>query len=213
MTSQPIPNPNAEIHGNGYPVTIDVQSDPLVERLGLFDGAVALRAAEILNEYSAASYIDLSKVRHAIDFGSGGGGPTLALVQLGRTFGTEVEAVEKDQRPFDELIKRGVLSAGSAHLTDGIDFLAMDSSANKYDLITAFSLDPCFIGRDMPRFLEAADHALSSNGRMLVYSDGATMTNLRQACNQLGLKYLSTRDIREPVDLRPHSVVVLPRAA
>lgn len=167
---------------------VTVEEDPIFTNLHSFHRQGAITAAAILNVSEGFGYLNLSKAKRILDFGAGSGGPTLALTELTRLNGGTVDAVEANSAFAQHIVDLGILSAGRVIVGNGLETL--QTTSEKYDLITAFMLGP-----DDPRggltraLLNSSRNALVPGGSILITSDTDTMTTVKRVCKQEGVPH------------------------
>ena len=135
----------------------------------------------LLDALSGKGWLTPRQVRSICDFGSGTGGPVLAMLAF---FGlpahklTLLEAHESQAARLRELFPKSRVMAGNG-------LLWLGSCRKRYDLITAFMLGPdedaglalSLVRRALPR--------LNQTGRLLICTDTATMHGLRRVLGQV----------------------------
>lgn len=132
---------------------ISVEENPIFPHLEGFHQWGATTAATVLNMGEVAGHLNLSEARSILDFGAGGGGPTLALAELAEKNGGIVTAVESIPASAQGIIDSGILPAEQVVVGDGLEVLR--TTPEKYDLITAFMLGPDNTGSFTRAFLDS----------------------------------------------------------
>lgn len=130
-------------------------------------------AMRLLTLAEQQGILQVGSVKHVCDFGTGTGGPALALQQFFQLPASRLTLLE-EYSPQAVLLRR-LFPKGKICLTNGLSWL--EANANQqFDLISAFMLGPDYEGDGLVvRFLEQALSCLSPAGALLICSDTATM--------------------------------------
>ena len=98
---------------------------------------------------SEHGYLDLSTIHRILDFGSGLGGPTLAIIDTTKPYKPHIDAIERQQIFVQLSSQLGILPSENIIHGNGIEYLKQFSQSGivPYDLITAFRLGPDPQGR------------------------------------------------------------------
>lgn len=162
---------------------VTVEGNPIFTNLHSFHRRGATTAAAILNMGEGFGYLDLSKAKRILDFGAGSGGPTLALTELTRLNGGTVDAVEANSASAQDIVSLGILTADQVIVGDALETL--QTTSEKYDLITSFMLGPDDQQGSLTRaLLYSSRNALEPGGSILITSDTSTMATVKQVCEQ-----------------------------
>lgn len=138
-------------------------------------------ADTLLGALSGKGWFTRRQVRSVCDFGSGTGGPALAMLAF---FGlpahklTLLESHEPQAVRLRELFPKSRVVAGNG-------LLWLGSCRDRYDLITAFMLGPDADDGLALEFVQRALPCLTRTGRLLVCTDTATMHGLRRVVGQV----------------------------
>ena len=124
------------------------------------------RARDILSDAIVRFEIDKNKIKTICDFGCGSGRPTTVLKEI---FGPKCDVIGIDYTDrYFEPDKESTFKH-----CDGIEYL--ESGERKFDLITAQMLDPEV---EVEAFIKATAKSVNEGGKLLIYSDYDTMSNL-----------------------------------
>jgi hypothetical protein len=167
---------------------IAVEENPIFANLRSFHRRGATTAATILNMSEGFGHLNLSKAKRILDFGAGSGGPTLALVELAKLNGGTVDVVEASPIFAQDIIDSGIISPDRVIIDDGLKVL--QTTSEKYDLITSFMLGPDDLQGSLTRtLLNNSRNALNPGGSILITSDTSTMTTVKRVCEQEGMPH------------------------
>ncbi len=129
-----------------------------------------------LQEALKRGYLNLSDFQRVFDFGAGGGGPTFILDQICKIIGGNVEALETNPEQSDNL--RRVVPSVPVHIEDGLHFL--DSLNGEASMVTAFTFGPDKNGKQFLKLAESSNKALTTNGKLFLYSDDYTFSAVQR---------------------------------
>ncbi len=135
----------------------------------------------LLGALLGKGWLTRRQVRSVCDFGSGTGGPALAILAF---FGlpadrlTLLESQETQAARLRELFPKSRVVAGNG-------LLWLGSCRERYDLITAFMLGPDAGDGLTLEFVQRALPRLTRTGRLLICTDTATMHGLRCVLGQV----------------------------
>lgn len=146
-----------------------------------------MAAATMLIDAERRGQLDLSETREMLDFGTGFGGPTLALVELAILNGGNVTGVDEKDNITGSLSDEKILDGDHYIIGDGLKVL--ENAASGYDLITAFMLGPDIDGQLSIKLIDLSRQSLKPKGKLLITSDHITIDFVTRACRYLNIDY------------------------
>jgi hypothetical protein len=133
-------------------------------------------ASELLRRVLKKGCFDPRQIQSICDFGSGLGGPSLALQNC---FSQSLKyLVLLEENALQASFARKILPHTECHIGDGLAWLK--NTEKRFDLITAFMLGPDYHNEGLVQdFLMLASQRLTDRGAILIASDVATMAVLQ----------------------------------
>jgi len=157
------------------------------KKLESFQKNRAKSTFELINYLIDNKKINPAEIKEVCDFGSGTGGPCLAILKCFNLVPSSLVAVENSINSANEIISKRILPQQSVITIDGLEYLS--SGKRQFDLITANMLDPDFGNGLFLDFLKSASKSLKNGGKLLINSDVCTMKVANIICTKLSLDY------------------------
>ncbi len=173
-----------------FGTTQRIQSIKQTPEYGSLDNSqkfVAGIAYQILTITGELGYIQPGEISSVCDFGSGAGGPLIALKRFFNLPPGHLQALEQDPAQARQIIQNGILPSSDVQIGDGLAYLRQ--GRQKYDLLTAFMLGPDESGVLANALFKEVPRSLSPHGKLLVYSDIGTMPVVRKCCEEQQLPF------------------------
>jgi hypothetical protein len=158
-----------------------------------------------------AGYLDFNRIRRITDFGSGSGGPTFTLVEIGKRVKAHIDAIEEDPKFAQQIIKSGILPEENVNITDGIAyFMSMgEKGIEKYDLITAFMLGPDPDMSLFRRLVKACTTALNEGGNLLITSDTCTFSAIKKILESLQIPFHFIAGVMDEKEITVQNTLII----
>lgn len=133
-------------------------------------------ASQLLAKLSRQGILDASRIQSVCDFGTGTGGPALAMQDFFQLPAQKLSLLESHAAQVESL--RQLFPQSNVYYGDGITWLSR--THRQYDLMSAFMLGPDYENEGLvSEFVRLALPRLTTHGLLLICSDVATMHGVK----------------------------------
>jgi phospholipid N-methyltransferase len=169
---------------------IDVKQQPFFNTLHHHDKELALISQNAINALMREGFINPRNLKSIFEFGAGVGASTLALTELAKINGAEIDVAEYIPDKAKMLLASRLVSNEDVFVGDGVEILSrLSSNGQLYDLVYAAMFFPEGQNPMVQKFLETARQALRQDGKVVLYSDWETREKVLDACKTYSFHY------------------------